>query len=167
MAILEKIEFEAFGPYRFIGKTVFAPPGSGEVFGGLWGSSRSVFDAIDELHTYATPEIHDVAFMSWDTGRNLLGYTVGRFMRPGTPVPDNLDALDIPASFVAKGWVAGEFGDMISTASKLTEEAIAAQTKYKIAWDEHFIGAEVYTKDCVPRDGVHSVLGYYIPCALS
>ena len=38
MAMLEKLEFEQFGPYRFIGKSVYARIGSessGEIFGNL------------------------------------------------------------------------------------------------------------------------------------
>ena len=35
----------------------------------------------------------------------LLGYTVGRFMKSDTPVPEDFDYIDIPEMYVAKGWV--------------------------------------------------------------
>ena len=39
MAVLDKLEFIRFGPYRFIGKSVYArvgAPFTGEIFGSLW-----------------------------------------------------------------------------------------------------------------------------------
>ena len=82
-------------------------------------------------------------------------------MKADTRVPDGMDYFDIPAMFVAKGWVSGKFMDMIGNAERLTEEAIKEQAKYVA--DYKFM-AEVYTKDTVPDDNVTSVLGYYIGC---
>lgn len=164
MVKLKRFEIVLFGPYRFIGKTVYAPPGSGEIFGALWGDSAEIFSRLDALSEYATEERHNVAYMHWDFEKNMLGYTVGRFMKTGTPTPDGLDALEIPAQLVAKAWVEGEFNDMISDAPNLTEKAIAGQEDYEINWSEAFTGAEVYSKETIAEDGVHSVLGYYIPC---
>ena len=167
MAVLEKIEFEKFGPFRFIGKSVYARAGanySGQIFGGLWSNSAWIFEALDNLSDYATDEIHNVALITgdkYDEQKKLLGYTVGRFMKPDTPVPDGMDFFDIPVMFVAKGWLSGKFDDMITSAEGLTADAINQQEKYVGTWE---VTAEVYTKDTVPDDNVSSVLGYYIGC---
>jgi effector-binding domain-containing protein len=164
MAILEKIEFGELGPCRFIGKSVYAPPGSGELFGALWGNSEGIFEAIDKLKDYFTEEVHNVALLTWDryTEENkVMGYTVGRFMKAGAPVPEGLDFIDLPGGFVAKGWVKGEFDDMIQNAEALTAEAAKQQDKYELTWK---FMAEVYTDETIPEDGVSSVLGYYIAC---
>ena len=164
MAKLEKFEIVEFGPFKFIGKTVYAAPGSGEIFGELWGNSKEIFAILDEMLDYQTDETCNVAYMNWNTQKNQLGYTVGRFMRADAPVPDGLDSIDIPHQFVAKSLVSGEFDDMISQAPGLTEAAIKDQTAYEIAWSEAFVGAEVYPKENVAASGVNSVLAYYIPC---
>ena len=102
MAILEKLEFEQFGPYRFIGKSVYARIGSessGEIFGNLWNMKKCIFEKIDRLADFATAEVNDVALLTgdkYDDEKQLLGYTIGRFMKPDTPVPDKLDFFDIP-----------------------------------------------------------------------
>ena len=52
MAVLDKIEFEKFGPYRFIGKSVYARAGanySGQIFGGLWQNSNWVFNEPEKI----------------------------------------------------------------------------------------------------------------------
>jgi len=164
MAALEKLEFAKLGPCRFIGKTAYAPPGSGEVFGAMWCNSEAVFEAIGRLSGYETDETHSIALMTWDkyTKENpMMGYTVGKFMKPGTPVPEGLDFFDLPETFVAKGWVKGEFDDMISSAEPLTAEAVKQQDKYTLTW---VFMAEVYTSETIPEEGINSTMGYYIAC---
>ena len=167
MAKLDKIEFEQFGPYRFIGKSVYARAGvehSGIIFGTMWGISKPIFDTLDSLKDYATKETHNVALLTfdkYDEQKKLLGYTVGKFMKADTPVPDGMDYFDIPAIHMAKGWVSGEFDDMIANAEGLTAEAVKQHGKYEATWE--FL-AEVYTPDTHPTEGEHSVLGYYISC---
>ena len=59
MAVLESLQFVPFGPYRFIGKSVYARAGSnhsGFIFGSLWQYSKPVFDTLDRLNAYATAE---------------------------------------------------------------------------------------------------------------
>lgn len=166
MAELEKIVFENFGPYRFIGKAVYARAGSansGEIFGSLWGLSAPIFEALDALPDYATAETDAVALLTWDKyddEKKLLGYTVGRFMKPDTPVPEGLDFFDLPAMTAAKGYIRGHFDDVIDNAPILTIEAIKANG-YELNME---LEAEVYTPDTVPDDGVVSVLGYYFGC---
>lgn len=167
MAILKKLEFEAFGPYRFVGKSVYARSGSkysGAIFGGLWGASEPIFEQLDQLSGYVAGERDKAALLTadkYDEEKCLLGYTVGRFMKPGTPVPEGLDYFDIPEMIVAKGLVAGEFDDMVDNAHRLVEEEIARQGEYIPTYQ---VLAEVYTKDTIAKGGVHSVFGYYIGC---
>jgi hypothetical protein len=62
-----------------------------------------VFKAIDGLKEYATEDIHDAALVTWDKydeKNRLMGYTVGRFMKVDTPVPDNMDYIDIPEGYI-------------------------------------------------------------------
>jgi hypothetical protein len=170
MATFEKIEFEQFGPYRFIGKSVYARVGaeqSSEIFGGLWGNSSGIFSTLDGLTEYVTGETYNIALLTfdkYDEQKKLMGYTVGRFMKAGTPVPNDLDYFDIPQTIVAKGWVKGEFHDMIGNAEKLTTEAISKQDKYELVWDKSSFTAEVYTSETVAKGGVDSVFGYYMTC---
>ena len=168
MAVLEKLEFVPFGPYRFIGKSVYARIGgqySGVLFGALWEYySKSVFQTLDQMQECATQETENVALISGDLyeeKKKLLGYTIGRFMRADTPVPDGLDSFDVPAIYVAKGIVRGEFDDMIENAEKLMMDAISRQAEYTATWA---VAAEVYTAQTVTQTGAHSVLGYYIGC---
>lgn len=169
MATLNKIVFEEFGPFRFIGKSVYARAGaeySGQIFGGLWCNGDTIFNTLDNMREYSTSEIFDVALITmdkYDDEKKLIGYTVGRFMKAGAPVPDGMDYFDIPDMYVAKGWIGGRFHDMITNAERLTADAIDAQTEYTASWD---VIAEVYTKESIPDDNVDSVMGYYIGCKI-
>ena len=167
MAVLESLQFVPFGPYRFIGKSVYARAGSnhsGFIFGSLWQYSKPVFDTLDRLNAHATAETDNAALLTsdkYDEEKQLLGYTVGRFMQAGMPVPEGLDYFDIPAMYVAKGLVSGEFDDMIVSADKLIMAAISRQTEYAATWA---VAAEIYKKATVPESGVSSIYGYYIGC---
>jgi len=163
MAILEKFEFAKLDACRFVGKRVYAPPGSGVIFGKLWGESGEVFETIKALDNFSTDETNDIALLTFDTYEQdkLMGYTVGRFMKADCPVPDGLDFIDISSTVVAKGWVRGEFNDMINTAESLISESIKKEPKYTITWA---FAAEVYSCETNPNDGVESVMGYYIAC---
>ena len=125
MAALKKNEFEKFGPCRFIGKSVYTrsgPENSGYIFGGLWGNYRLIFEEIDKLDGYSTEETDSVALLTWDKydeEKQLLGYTIGKFMKADTPVPKGLDYFDIPEMVVAKSLVEEEFNDMIANACKM------------------------------------------------
>ena len=165
MAKLEKLEFERFGPYKFIGKSVYARTGSknsGQIFGNLWSMKKWIFEKIDRLADFATSEVNNVALLTgdkYDEEKRLLGYTVGRFMKPDTPVPDEMDFFDIPDMYVAKGWISGKFDYIISNADRLTREAIKQQNKHIEFCN---FCAEVYTEDTIPKENSISVLGYYI-----
>lgn len=161
-------------PYRFIGKSAYARAfgKSGIVFGGMWENSKGIFAELDKLKEYATDEIHNAALLHWNYYNDevrqsnmlcfgptqLLGYTIGRFMKAETPVPADMDYIDIPEMYVAKGWAQGENED---NAERVVREGIEQQDLYKAAsW---IYMAEVYPKT---DDNDVSVFGYYIACQL-
>jgi hypothetical protein len=167
---------EAFGPYRFIGKSVYVRSaasennrGSGEILGAAWKECGWVFDELDALKDYASDEPHNAALITWDrytdgpeviyeatvAETRLMGYCIGRFMKPGTPVPPGMDCIDIPARAAAKGWVKGkEFDD---TLGMMVSDEIAKSVKYDNAsWR---FEAEIYPK---PDENGISNFGYYV-----
>ena len=168
MATLEKIEFERFPVCRFIGKSVYARCGmvqSGNIFGHLWGISGPVFDQLENLREYATGEVPDIALLTfdkYDETKQLLGYTVGRFMKADTPVPDDLDYFDIPECMMAKVYIKGSFVDACGNACHIASDAIKAQAKYTVDWDKLPFEAEVYLT--APDDREDYIFGYYVPC---
>ena len=169
MIKLEKFEIVKFGPYRFIGKSVYARCGqSGEIFGGLWGKSDWIFKIFDngDMKEYASDITDDIGFMTfdkYDEQKKLLGYTVGRFMKANTPIPaeltgteHELDFIDIPVMYMAKGFV-NKNGNAWQNVEKLTYENINQQEKY-IA-DGKFL-AEIYGNNFEEN----SMYGYYVSC---
>lgn len=156
MTELKEFKIEQFGSYRFIGKSIYARAGmqcgKSNFAGFLWDNSEWIFEKLDDLKEYATNEIHNAAFLTWekyDEKTMLLGYTVGRFMKADTPVPDGMDYFDITDTFVAKGWFAKEDGDC----ERLVKNAIEQQEEYVVqSW--RFM-VEVEAKDA---------FGYYIAC---
>ena len=171
---LDKFEITQFGPYRFIGKSVYARAGGfcvttkqSDIFGGLWKNSAWIFEALDNLKEYATDEVHNAALLTWekfDEKSKLLGYTVGRFMKADTPVPEGMDYFDIPATFVGKGWVKAEPTDNTSflKTDELTEKAITQQNYNATSWKW---SAEVYpAKKSAPDENGGLRYGTYINC---
>jgi len=152
---LETFEAVKFGPYRFVGKSVYARAGMdcgpGNFAGYIWDNSKWVFDKLDEIAEYATDEAHNTALLTWEKycpKTRLLGYTVGRFMKPGTPVPDGMDYFDVAEGFVAKGWF-----DATDDGSQegMVKNALKEQGEYNVRSDRFM--AEV-----------SGGLGYYISC---
>jgi len=110
---MDKFEIIKFGPYRFIGKTAYLRSGApSAVWEALFKDGEDwVLPKLDEMNEYATDETHTVALYNWDRydqKESLLGYCVGRFMKPDTPVPDNFDFYDIPEILVGKSFLSGE-----------------------------------------------------------
>jgi hypothetical protein len=92
-------------------------------------------------------------------------YTIGFFMKPGTPVPNGYDFRDIPAVYVAEGHMRGEFWDMVFSQHRLLQDAICAQSEY--VFSSPAFAAEVYLPETdADKDGV-SRMKYYISCELN
>ena len=111
-ASLDKFEIvEQFGPYRFIGASVYVAiesRESGIVINALWENSEWIFEALDQLEEYATDEKNHFAFITYekyDEKTGLMGYTIGRFMKANTPVPKGMNYFDIEEMAVGKGWI--------------------------------------------------------------
>ena len=114
----EGYEIAKCGPCRFIGKSIYARAFgySHEIFSNYWEteSCKRVFEELDKMSEYASDHKHDAALFTWESfnseervgnGNTLhgpnqfMGYTVGRFMKAGTPVPENMDYIDIPEEY--------------------------------------------------------------------
>ena len=65
---LINFEIVKFGPYRFIGKTVYASNkrGTGEICEYLREHSDWIFKELDALKEYASDDIHNVALQHWE-----------------------------------------------------------------------------------------------------
>jgi len=131
MPSFDKFEITKHEAYRFIGKSVYIgnkgsfgcfdlpqssylASGCAETLHGrslheyLWERSAGIFEMLDELKDYATEEAHNMALFTWekyDDKHALYGYTIGRFMKAGTPVTHDMDYYDIPEGYFAKGFV--------------------------------------------------------------
>jgi predicted transcriptional regulator YdeE len=164
--IMEKSEVVKCGPYRFIGKSFYGRAGqSDELCGAVWELDW-VFKAIDGLKEYATEDIHDAALVTWDKydeKNKLMGYTVGRFMKADTPVPDNMDYIDIPEGYIAKGFIRGGND---SIAKQMLIEEIKRQDIYEAAtW---IWSAEIFPNRVADSQKDFNVrtFGCYIACEL-
>jgi len=177
MATLEKIEIVKIEACRFIGKSVYArcgPQNSGFIFGGMWCNSDFIFKKLDDLRDFSTSETHKMALLTfdkYDEVKKLLGYTIGKFMKAETPVPEGLDYFDYPDMYLAKILIKGKFDDAISNASRIATEALNSQSEYvrtcdgcKKVCDLCYFEVEVYYS--LPDDSDSYVLGYYFPCKI-
>ena len=157
--VLEKFEVVKCGPFRFIGKTMYARAGkSGDLCGALFhGYGDWVFKTLDGMKEYATEDIHNAALVAWDKydeKNKLMSYTIGRFMKADTPVPEDMDYFDLPEGFVVKGFISEEDHDK---AYALVREEVKRQGKYVAAsW---IWSAEIYPK---PDEGGKKKMGVYI-----
>ncbi|MBQ4573820.1 MAG: hypothetical protein IJA85_01350 [Clostridia bacterium] len=163
MGTLNQFKLCKFGPYRFIGKSVYARAGkSGNIFGYMW-SNKWIFEELDKLSEYSTDEKHNSALLTWEWYNSegiphfdifcgpskLLGYTVGRFMKPDTPVPEGMDYFDIPETYVAKGWFDKEEGNEEAA----VKQAVSEHDGYTAASWRFMVEVEA-----------ENAFGYYIAC---
>lgn len=185
MAALDKFEIVKHEAYRFVGKSIyignkgsfgcFEPLrgpylelGCSETLHGrslheyLWERSDGIFKMLDELKEYATDEVHNVALFTWekyDDKHALYGYTIGRFMKAGTPVTHDMDYYDIPEGYFAKGFVRMENverlqGTRLAKFEDIIEEEMKQHAEYQ--WD--IMMAEVYPG---PDENGDSYVGLY------
>jgi hypothetical protein len=107
-----------FGPYRFIGKTLYIrawQETSIAIERASWHVCDWVFKALDAMTEYSSDQVNNHALFTWerfDDKNQLMGYTIGRFMKAGTPVPDGMDYYDIDAATVAQGWAVGTIDEV-------------------------------------------------------
>jgi len=122
----DNFEIKKCGPYRFIGKSVytraFDKKGSPEILRSFRKQCNWVFETLDTMKEFASDEVNNSAIQHWELfrqphetmthwpgqllfgGGELYGYTIGRFMKADTPVPDDMDYIDIAEMYIAKGW---------------------------------------------------------------
>ena len=80
-----------------------------------WHLCDWVFEALDGMTEYASNQKYNYALFTWeryDDKNQLMGYTIGRFMNPGTPVPKGMEYYDIEAATVAQGWAIGDIEEI-------------------------------------------------------
>ena len=129
-------EIVKIGSCKFVGKSVYAREHGREtveIFKYCRENFNWVFDELDTLKDYSTGEIHNAALKTWDCyyGENhtcfdlvfsasvMVGYHVGRFMKADCPVPEDMDSIEIPEIYIAKGWLRSEPPDSIFHKPKL------------------------------------------------
>ena len=127
---LINFEIVKFGPYRFIGRSMYSRAwDSGkwnprDFIEFLWEQSDPIFKILDEMKEYASDETCNAGMRHWEiynpdglthwdevffkTQIELLGYTVGRFMKADTPVPEGMQYVDIHEMYIAKAWMKGK-----------------------------------------------------------
>jgi len=131
-----KFEIVKLAPCKFVGKSVYARE-HGRETGGIFKYCREnfgwVFDELDTLNEYATGEVHNTALKTWDCyfGESrtcfdmvfsqscMVGYHVGRFMKADCPVPEDMDAIEMPEIHIAKGWLQSDPPDAVFHKPKL------------------------------------------------
>ena len=174
---LDKFEIVKMDACRFIGQSVYAraffDPWGEKMFDYLVATSQDIFKRLDELSEYATEETNNFGLLTWEfhNGENqsyydmtlskseLQGYTVGRFMKPNTPVPDGMRYFDIPEIYVARAWVTGKD---LESAERLCLEAIEKQADYSYAsW---IFQGDILSKDIAPIGSTRNILGHFSAC---
>jgi len=150
-------------PLKFIGKSVYVRIGatSNEIINAVWKLDW-IFENLDGMDEYATEDIHDAAFVTYekfDDKNELMGYTVGRFMKADTPVPDGMDYYDVTEGYIAKAFICGGNDEI---AMRMLKEKIEQQYVEK-SW--------IWSADIFPnrlaeskKDISERVIGCYILC---
>ena len=180
--MLDKFEVvEQFGPYRFIGKTIYTrawQETSIAIERASWHLCDWVFITLDNMAEYTSDQKYNYALFTWerhDDKNQLMGYTIGRFMKPDTPVPDGMEYYDIDATSVAQGWASGNIedikrldqvhNDLYSKTGGPTFDALA-----QAGYDEKCgqWSAQVfpvgYPKNPQPCDDGKYYVGNFVPC---
>ena len=173
---LERFEITKCGPYRFIGRSIYSWAwGHLDTFAYLREQSGPVFEMLDSMREYASDDPHNAALRHWEAygdkgvtqwkvlhfGKTeLLGYTVGRFMKAGAPVPEGMNYIDIPEMHLAKAWMKGTPDDKVGLIDEgLIYDEICRTDRFRDApW---MFAAEIYP---VPDENGVPVFGSYVAC---
>jgi len=177
MSKLKRLEVVKFGPFRFIGKSVYASNARGkDELCDYMLKQNWVFEELDKLHEYTTDETHNIGLLHWEAygyhednpkvdnlfygPTELFGYTVGRFFKPDTPVPEDMNYIDISEMYVAKAWLKANPGDTHGDIDfGLVKDTVNKTTEYNHNFS--LFTAEIY---CVHDEDGELVNGYYIAC---
>ena len=158
--------------YRFIGKSAYASLNkfSDIIIDATWKCKEWIKTELDKLSEYNSDDTNFAGLITWelysggrkeyDTGmvfRNeLRGYCVGKYMKPGCPVPKEMDYVDIPPGYVGK-WFGNYDGEddtpEFHVREKIEETGFFEPTSW--IWM-----ADVRPE---PKDG-KQLEGYYVSC---
>lgn len=169
-------------PYRFIGKSVYVNVFFSddrtlrEMRGLLWKQNDWVFAELDKLGEYASDVPYNAALCTWEAYSDnemqahgvtvgptqLMGYTVGRFMKASTPVPASMNFIDIPEGYIAMGWVKRLYKYDDVSGPKLLDGVIRDEVSSRGYSEASYrFAAEIYTE---PDDSGVLSYGYYCSC---
>lgn len=179
MAILKKIEFVDFGPYKIVGKEIrtkienFNPifKSKYQTIPSLWKQcfSDGTFDTLMKMGEYCpseTPDGYEGYMRDFCNEDGTFTYLAGFFMKANTPVPDGFASYEVPACTIARAWIEGEENDIYPNAHQLTLEAIN-KNGYAVDWQNYF-SCEIYTDSRfgIPKNNGEKILilDFYIPC---
>ena len=166
---LERFEIVKCGPYRLVGKAIYVRNDwgnpnahTGEMISSVWKAKDWIFQTLDKMTEYQTDMPYGGGLYIWDKyeeKNKLIGYIIGKFMKPETPVPDGMDYFDISEGYIAKGW-GGYVEDDIK---KLLRES---DTYKDASWNW---GGEVFADSTARADDGswdNTKTGYFIACTL-
>ena len=169
---LEKLEIVKSEPYRFIGGCLYIG-NKGQYIDKIirhefiWQQSDYVFQILDGLKEYASDETHNAHIATWDKyddKNQLFGYYIGRFMKPNTPVPPDLDYFDVTAEYIGKAWWKGKRGEGFGRfwgggIGAIFDECrrTGLYTSCAYEWE-----AQVFSE---PDENGETFVGAYCPCA--
>ena len=166
MSNLLKFEVKKHEAMRFIGKSVYFRAGHG--CGDIWfhdvlqENCGWVFEQLDEMKEHRSGIANRALLLTWDKyceKTHLLGFTSGRFMKAGTPVPDGMDYFDIDEGYMGVG-VFDDYED--GTHDSKVADAIEQTGEYTNAsW--RFMGE----LDCDTDEGYlpsGGIAGYFNSC---
>jgi len=158
-------EVVKMGPYRFIGKSFYGRMGKSSEFCAAAVRLEWVFEALDKMAEYATEDAYDAALVhweKWDEKNKLMGYTVGRFMKAETPVPEDMDYIDIPEILTAKLFIHGKSEN---DAIDMLRAEFERGGIYKETWQ--FEGEIFTSRDArLHIETSARIYGAYLPCEL-
>ena len=138
---MESFEIIKHAPYKFIGKSVYfragAPCGDGWFHDFLYENADWMWAKLDEMAAYASDIPTKAALLTWDKyceKTELLGFTYGKFMKAGAPVPAGMDYFDIAPGTMGVGvfdnWDEGDHEYMVNEAIEKTGEYTGASWRF-------------------------------------
>ncbi|MCL2547436.1 MAG: hypothetical protein FWE06_09710, partial [Oscillospiraceae bacterium] len=180
---LDKFEIiENFGPYRFIGKSIYTrawQESSIAIERASWHLCDWVFETLDNMTEYISDQKYYHSLFTWDRyddKNQLMCYTIGKFMKPDTPVPMGMEYHDIEATTIAQGWASGDIEGVkrldqvhnvfYAKSGKPTFDALALADYNEQSWKWTAQVFPVgYLSNPQPWDDGRYYVGNFVPCA--